>query len=207
LATEIELKLSVQEAHDQDVLKKVKKCLSSLTLNNEIHSNELVNIYFDTSDLQLNMLKMALRVRKKGSRYIQTLKTKGQSVNGLSQRGEWEWSLSGPHLDVQLLKQCEAWPASINTEVLMAVFETNFTRHQIEFEWQASRIELALDQGSILTQGRVEKINEIELELLSGNANDLRLLCAALQEEISLVPSDISKAERAYQLFLKQEGK
>jgi len=203
LSIEIELKLSVQEVHDHDVLEKLKKCLSSLTLNNEIHSNELVNIYFDTPDLQLNKQKMALRVRKKGSLYIQTLKTKGQSVNGLSQRGEWEWNLVKPTLNVQYLKQCEAWPASINTEVLMAVFETNFTRYQIELDWQESRIELALDQGEILSQGRVEKINEIELELLSGNANDLHLLYGALQETISLVPSDISKAERAYQLFRK----
>ena len=36
---------------------------------------------------------------KKQGRFIQTLKTRGQSRNGLSQRGEWEWPLEADQLD------------------------------------------------------------------------------------------------------------
>jgi len=201
LATEIELKLRIVEVHDQDVLLEITKCLALLGLASEFQENELKNVYFDTADWQLNAQKIALRVRKNGECYIQTLKTKGQSVNGLSRRGEWEWDINEPKLDIQCLKQCEAWPSSVNTGALVAVFETNFIRHQIELEWQGTIIELALDQGEILSKGRVEKINELELELLSGNENCLHLLCAELQNHISVEPSDISKAERGYRLF------
>jgi len=201
LATEIELKLRIVEVHDQDVLLEITKCLALLGLASSFQVNELKNVYFDTADWQLNAQKIALRVRKNGECYIQTLKTKGQSVNGLSRRGEWEWNISEPKLAVPYLKQCEAWPSSVNPEALMVVFETNFIRHQIELEWQGAIIELAFDQGEILSKGHIEKINEIELELLSGNENGLHLLYGKLQTNLSLEPSDISKAERGYRLF------
>ena len=38
------------------------------------------------------------------------------------------------------------------------------------------------------------------LELMSGNENDLHLLCGELQKFMTLLPSDISKAERGYRL-------
>jgi len=200
LATEIELKLSIIEAHDEDVLTQVQKCLSSLGVDQSFHKNELENAYFDTPNLRLNAEKIALRIRKKGSRYIQTLKTKGQSINGLSKRGEWEWDLRKPVLNLEYLAQCDAWPESIDAKQLSKVFETNFTRHQVEFTWEGAVIELAIDRGEIISHGNCEDINELELELMSGNENDLHLLCKALQQYMTLVPSDVSKAERGYRL-------
>ena len=44
------------------------------------------------------------------------------------------------------------------------MFETNFTRHQVEFTWSDAKIELAVDSGQIISQGNVEDINELELE-------------------------------------------
>ena len=63
MATEIELKLSIVEAHDKDVLEQVKECLISLGLNQDFKTNKLENAYFDTPDLQLNAENIALRVR------------------------------------------------------------------------------------------------------------------------------------------------
>ena len=200
MATEIELKLSIIEAHDEDVLLQLKKCLVSLGLDQNFQTNKLENAYFDTLDLRLNAEKIALRVRKKGGCYIQTLKTKGQSINGLSKRGEWEWDLSQPKLNLEVLAQCDAWPQSINAGGLNIAFETNFTRHQVEFTWEEATIELALDRGDIISHGNRECINELELELKSGNENSLHLLCKELQKFMTLVPSDISKAERGYRL-------
>ena len=200
MATEIELKLSIVEAHDKDALMQVKKCLLSLGVDQAFQTYELENSYYDSPDLRLNAEKIALRVRKKGARYIQTLKTKGQSLNGLSKRGEWEWDLSQPKLNLEFLAQCEAWPKSMNAGGLNKVFETNFTRHQVEFTWKEATIELALDQGEIISHGNKAGINELELELMSGNENDLHLLCGELQKFMTLLPSDISKAERGYRL-------
>jgi len=200
LATEIELKLSIVVEHDKDTLIQVKNCLISLGVDQELHKNKLENAYFDTPDLQLNTEKIALRIRKRGARYIQTLKTKGQSINGLSRRGEWEWDLKQPKLNLELLAQCEAWPKSINMSCLNKAFETNFTRHQVEFTWKEATIELALDRGEIISHGNKASINELELELMSGSENNLHLLCEELQKFITLVPSNVSKAERGYRL-------
>ena len=200
MATEIELKLSIVEGGDENALEQVKECLISLGLNQDFKTNKLENAYFDTPDLQLNAEKIALRIRKKGERYIQTLKTKGQSINGLSRRGEWEWELNQPELNLVYLAQCEAWPKMVNKGELNRSFETNFRRHQIELEWMGAVIELALDQGEIIAGGSVESINELELELKTGNENSLHLLCEELKKYIALVPSDISKAERGYRL-------
>jgi inorganic triphosphatase YgiF len=200
LATEIELKLSIVGEHDKDALKQVKNCLIALGVDQAFHNNELKNAYYDSPDLQLNKAKIALRIRKKGDRYIQTLKTKGQSVNGLSKRGEWEWDLTKAELNLEHLSQCEAWPKSIDVANLNKAFETNFTRHQIEFTWKGATIELALDQGEIISHGNQASINELELELMSGNESCLHLLCGELHKFMMLEPSDISKAERGYHL-------
>ena len=200
MATEIELKLSIVEAHDRDALKQVQKCLISLGIDQSFQKNELENAYFDTPDLRLNAEKIALRIRKKGNRYIQTLKTKGQSINGLSKRGEWEWELSSPELNLDYLTQCDAWPELVNADQLNKTFETNFTRHQVEFFWNGAQIELAIDRGEIIAHSHCECINELELELISGNENDLHLLCKELQKYMTLQSSDISKAERGYRL-------
>ena len=230
MATEIELKLRLIDESLKDPLFMIKECLQSLGLDHEFRVYDLKNSYFDTPDWQLNKQKIALRVREKAGTYIQTLKTKGQSVNGLSQRGEWEWDLAGCMLDTQKLDLCDAWPKSVNTNSLALVFETNFTRYQLEFNWQGARIELALDQGEILSQGKVENINEIELELrpsesgifnasvLSDNCqlsdsrqlsdisqvsdgSQLRSFGDYLLQHLPLEPFDVSKAERGFSLF------
>lgn len=200
MVTEIELKLSIVGEHDEDALIQVKNFLTSLYVDQKLLKYKLENAYYDSPDLQLNKEKIALRIRKKGNRYIQTLKTKGQSVNGLSKRGEWEWDLTQPKLNLDYLAQCDAWPKTVNTRQLNKVFETNFTRHQVEFTWKEATIELALDQGEITSHGSKASINELELELVSGNENDLHLLYEELQKYMTLQPSDISKAERGYRL-------
>ena len=200
MATEIELKLSIINAHNSDVLEQLKQCLNALDQKHYFEKHHLSNVYFDTCELQLNTHKIALRIRKKGAQYIQTLKTKGQSVNGLSTRGEWEWDLPNKALNLAYLENCDAWPKSIAVSELHEVFETNFTRHQLEINWQNAQIELAYDQGDILAYGKRESINELELELKSGDGEALHLLCGYLQNFLDLSPSDISKAERGYRL-------
>ncbi|WP_215201240.1 CYTH domain-containing protein, partial [Escherichia coli] len=49
------------------------------------------NQYYDTPGRELARAKVALRMRRDGEQYIQTLKSRGQSVAGLSERNEWDW--------------------------------------------------------------------------------------------------------------------
>ena len=53
--------------------------------------HELFNQYYDTAERDLAHARVALRLRRDGEQFIQTLKSRGQSVAGLSERNEWDW--------------------------------------------------------------------------------------------------------------------
>lgn len=173
--------------------------------------NHLVNRYYDTPELALTQHKVALRIREQGEDIIQTVKTRGHSINGLHQRGEWEWLLDKPDLDLTLLAQAQ-WPDALPVEKLkgqlLPIFTTNFDRLVWWVTVNDTQIEVALDQGDVSYQcardGELLKdaICELELELKSGAVEDLLMLKEQLQVELGcLVTSDISKAERGYRLF------
>ncbi len=60
-----------------------------------------MNQYFDTPERDLARAKVALRLRRDGEEVIQTLKTRGQSVAGLSERNEYDWHLPKAKLDLK----------------------------------------------------------------------------------------------------------
>ena len=167
----------------------------------------LYNQYYDTEDRALAAARVALRVRRDDDQFIQTLKSKGQSVAGLSERNEWDWQLSAAALDLTLLDD-SCWPASLadlDKLLLQPVFTTDFQRTKAILRWQRDaeqvEVEVALDQGQVLADGRVEPICELELELRSGPATALLELAVTLAADVALMPCDISKAERGYRLY------
>ncbi len=200
MAIEIEMKLAVK---DDVTGEAVESVLSDLLGGETWQETPLRNVYFDTSDLVLNKARIALRIRHKGGRYIQTLKTKGESINGLHRRGEWEWDVPSGALDRELLSSCDAWPDSVDVEALKPVFETNFVRLVSKLDWHQSEIELAYDVGKVVAGDMQVPIREIELELVSGPESGLLTLAQWLQEKLELKADDVSKAERGYRLFLK----
>lgn len=74
-------------------------------------THELFNQYYDTANRDLAAARVALRLRRDGEQIIQTLKSRGQSVAGLSERNEWDWYLQKAKLDTGLLTD-DCWPAS-----------------------------------------------------------------------------------------------
>ena len=64
----------------------------------EWQTRELLNRYYDTTDFALANSQVALRIRRDGEQLIQTLKSKGASVAGLSERNEWDWYLDSDAL-------------------------------------------------------------------------------------------------------------
>ena len=168
---------------------------------------ELSNQYYDTANRDLAHAHVALRLRRDGEQYIQTLKSRGQSVAGLSQRNEWDWYLSRPELDVSLLGD-ECWPASLaelDKATLQPLFTTDFVREKADIGWGEGDdevlIEAALDLGTVRAGEGEEEICELELELRKGQPQALLELAVGLAADQSLMPCDISKAERGYRLF------
>lgn len=167
----------------------------------------LYNQYFDTPARDLAAAKVALRVRRDGDQFIQTLKSRGQSVAGLSERNEWDWHLQQSELNLALLDD-SCWPealANLDKTLLQPVFTTDFQRTKVLLHWdregEAVEVEAALDQGKVLAGEAQEEICELELEIRSGPAIALLEMALELSADLPLMPCDISKAERGYRLF------
>ena len=167
---------------------------------------ELFNQYFDTPERDLAAAKVALRLRRDGEEVIQTLKTRGTSVAGLSERNEYDWNLAKAKLDLKKLDG-ECWPeqlADLDKKTIKPVFTTDFVRERAEIAWGRGKarvvIEAALDLGKVIVGKQSEEICELELELREGDPAALLELAAELAEKLPLMPCDISKAERGYRL-------
>ena len=170
-------------------------------------TRELLNRYYDTDDFALANSQVALRIRRDGEQLIQTLKSKGSSVAGLSERNEWDWPLKSNRLVLSHLND-SCWPeslAQLDKKQLKAVFSTDFKRQFAELRWLREGVEtvveVALDQGLVIADQQQEDICEVELELRAGDPAVLLELALELAADVALMPCDISKAERGYRLF------
>ncbi|HWV06312.1 MULTISPECIES: CYTH domain-containing protein [unclassified Ralstonia] len=216
MAREVELKLAVSAGtHDALVgwLDAHAQAAGSV---------ELGNVYYDTPDQALARNRAALRVRRQGSQWLQTLKTAAVSTSGLSARHEWEVPLPNDALSVDAFVANNAAEAADyvrpHAAALAPLFRTDFTRRLWHVAADGGEIEIALDAGAILipgTQAR-EPIDELELEwkpaadsTLSEDAIAERLHAwtETLRAAVTgLTPLDISKAQRGYQLRAKAIG-
>lgn len=170
-------------------------------------SHELFNQYYDSAERDLAQARVALRLRRDGEQFIQTLKSRGQSVAGLSERNEWDWHLDKAKLDLKKLTD-ECWPASLaelDKKTLKPIFTTDFVREKAEIAWGRGKakvvIEAALDLGEVKAGKQREEICELELELRQGEPAALLELAVELAADLPLMPCDISKAERGYRLY------
>ena len=173
----------------------------------EWQTRELLNRYYDTTDFALANSQVALRIRRDGEQLIQTLKSKGASVAGLSERNEWDWYLDSDALQLEHLDD-SCWPESLHSldkQQLKVVFSTDFKRQFAQLSWLRAGVEtvveVALDQGLVNADQQQEEICEVELELRAGDPAALLELALELSADVALMPCDISKAERGYRLF------
>jgi len=195
MSKEIELKMVVLPAVIESALPELLERLGAKA----IKETWLVNTYFDTPEMSLNKSRVALRVRQKDGLFIQTLKTKGNSVAGLHRRGEWEWVVPENKLDAALLVG-GVWPSEISTDDLIPFFETNFKRTSAIIECAGTKIELAVDCGYINAGEKQVPLSEVELEIIEGDAGHLFEVAEIIAEIMPVMPSDVSKAEQGYRL-------
>ena len=206
---EIELKLQLPDGAIEALL------LAPLLTDCQPRTTRLDATYFDTADRLLQRHGMALRLRRSGRQWLQTLKAAGTARGGLSARLEWEFPAKlirgAPRINLGLLKHSPL-PALLakhgTSGPLHPVFRVRVTRTLWDVSFKRSRFEVAMDRGQIesLRTGRrvVEAVAELELELKEGRAGDL--LSAALRlvgtgkSSLALVPILESKAARGYRL-------
>ena len=184
--------------------------------------------YFDTADgalarhgmalrLRRECHGMALRLRRENDRLVQTLKAPGRRA---LEREEHEVEL-GPADTTQALapdpSRHAGTPAGERLQALLAdagnasgpavleeIHATDIVRLRREVEAAGSRVEIALDRGTVSAgtgeQRRVDAVCELELELLHGPAAPLADLAAAWCRRHGLWISTLSKSARGARL-------
>jgi inorganic triphosphatase YgiF len=204
---EVELKLALDAAAVPALLR--HPALRPLR-RGRTRTAHVVSTYFDSPDFRLECADVALRVRRIGRRWIQTVKGPPQADAGagLHSRPEHEWPLPGPRVDLARLattpwKKLAAKVAKSGGVVPCCT--TDFTRRAIPLEFpDGSSAELCVDLGEIRAQrdGRTrrEPIAEIEIELKSGDAANLFRLALALSADLPLAVMTDSKSARGYAL-------
>lgn len=198
---EIELKLVGREA---DLVRLGRLPLVREARLGRAQTRLLHSIYYDTPDHELAARGMALRLRRTGSRWIQTFKCGGAVEAGLHQRHEFEAPATAQLLNVQALLATPAMALFSDPrfrDALEPVFVTEFRRTRwVVSVGAGTTAELALDLGRIVAGERTEPLHEIEIELLEGDAAHLLTFAHALLDALPLRLENASKAERGYAL-------
>ncbi|RYH14932.1 MAG: CYTH domain-containing protein, partial [Alcaligenaceae bacterium] len=177
---EIEFKFQVPEAALSALTAEIRTADSKKT--------RLQAFYFDTPARELAAHKIVLRVRKEGKNWVQTVKAQG---DGLLHRLEHNVSRASaanskipPAPDLQLHADSPVWELiekslGRKTAVLTGLYNTDITRITRLIKSGSSTVELALDQGTIVSLAddpalrRSDSVSELELELADGTFGDL----------------------------------
>lgn len=174
----------------------------------------LINDYFDTPDFKLRQNHCTVRTRlysEDGSKkYEHTVKLGCQCENGLYQRYEWNVDADDDEFDierfiyavehysdssdpVEILKEYFTY---VDTDSLTKICSTEVERSTYLFGYGDSIFEACFDVGVALASGKSTPICELEMELISGDVNDLKDLSDFIVSKSELRPSDESKFKK-----------
>lgn len=169
---------------------------------------DIFSIYFDTPDFILRNNRIALRTRKVGDQWLQTIKSNGTTVqSGLHRNQELEFPITTekPELDQIQDQDLKIFFSDKKLkDSLQPVFTTDFHRTTYLLEpSEEFKLEFCLDTGKIIANNRTALICEVELELKTGNSQQLMEFGRMLQEHcpFQLVPENASKAMRGFDLL------
>src|SRR5512139_1644153 len=193
---EIELKLTLPPGQTEAFVKRMARRRTTPV------QQALVTRYFDTPDFALSAQGVALRVRRVGRRWLQTLKTEGERQGGLSKRAEYEMPVPrGMPVWDRFPAEALAFVPEALREQVEPVFETRFTRTAWLLKGKGgAQIEVALDVGEVRAGERSQPLCEVELELKAGQPDALFALALEWAGAFDCLPFDISKAERGVRL-------
>ena len=159
----------------------------------------LHTLYYDTPQRELARAGIALRVRRAGKHWIQSLKAGGGAAAGLHERVEIEWPLVDATLDPKCLATtpyAEFFDAE-RVKALRPAFETEIQRVVIQLCFKdGTRAELALDEGVVRAGSRTAPLCEAEIELKEGQSTRLFELASQLVPDLPLRVGHVSKAQR-----------
>lgn len=211
---EIELKFLVPEYKVDSLMRQVKIKTSE--------SSQLAAHYFDTKLNTLADQGMALRIRKEGENWVQTLKSGG---DGLAARGEqndvldeqevlkaFENDELQPDLslydDSDFAKPLSKLKISGNDNPLDRLYVTDVHRTTRLLKKEGNVVEIAYDEGKVIhghDSDKHQPIHEIEFELVQGDVKFLFESAKIWCKRYKLCVSTVTKAERGGLLLADKE--
>lgn len=204
---EVELKYQIDDADkigqifEDAYLCRIKDRQTEETI--EMHA-----VYFDTEDRRLYREAISFRIRKEGRKIVATLKWNGSSEDGMHKREEInvpvddEEKLHSP--DIKIFDQsemCEVLTRVVGKRTLYPVMDVYFDRRQMRLDTGSCICEISVDQGRIQCNGKEAPISELEIELYSGDEEEMKQLGAEISEKYGLVPENTSKFKRGLDLM------
>lgn len=165
--------------------------------------------YFDTGDHALAAAGLALRVRREGRRWVQTLK--GLGDDGLT-RQEHEVPLAPGEIDPSAPRADPARHAGtpVGTRLLALLadrpgglvcgYRTDIRRTLRLLRSRHGQVELAFDEGQLIAGDRVVPVCELEIELESGHPRAVIEVARRWVRRHGLWLDTRSKAERGTML-------
>jgi len=199
--SEIELRFLLDKAAPSEIWSRVQA--SKLT-SGARSTKALKTIYLDTPDHSLKKAGIALRIRRDGRRWVQTVKPSRALHGGLSRAGEIENSAPGGRVCLDAIPDASVQGEIIRLvggAVLAPVCETVMKRTSNEIVLQdGTRAEIAIDVGEVRAGGHAAELAELEVELLEGNPAGLYDIAHVLLPAGGLRFSRLSRAARGYLL-------
>jgi len=198
--SEIELKFAIDESTVGRLWERARKL--RLTKGGR-RTRKLRSIYLDTPEHALKSAGIAIRLRRDGRRWTQTVKTRAapQDLSPVDPPGvpapggrPQINAIPDPAVRDEIVRQ-------VNGSTLQAVCETVIKRTATEISLgDGTRAALAVDDGEIRANGRSAPWREAEIELIEGRPGGLFDIVQALFPDGALRFSRLSKAARGYLL-------
>ena len=195
---EIELKYNIPDSETAELIWENELFADA----EEADSRETLNIdakYFDTDSFDLAENEVAYRIRREGEHLVAALKWKGHSEDGLHVREEINVPVQSDEPDLDTFHEssigCEVCKFAEGKE-LKCILQTSCIRRKFRIDTGTGLFELSLDSGEIVTECGIQPINEVEIELFSGETEELIEIGKVLQSKYGLTEEDRSKYYR-----------
>lgn len=169
--------------------------------------------YFDTADKALSSRGIALRLRKEGEQWVQTVKAMG---DGPLDREEHNVTVDDPsalarpalHAGTKAGERLRRALDSADGP-LVETYRTEIDRVTRDLAFRGGVVELAFDLGRIVAHGGTPQekqapVCELELELKEGAVAGLVEVASQWAAQYGLVLNTVSKAERGERLLAEQ---
>jgi len=206
---EIELKYRIDTPEQYESIL-ADAWIASIAENAEPENVRMKAAYFDTEDLTLIRHNIAFRIRSEGERTLATLKWRedDDGIGGLYIRSEINIPVSDQCCffipDPAIFKESAEGRDLldiIDGKPLVNIFDMIFMRRRIRIDYEKSILELALDEGVIVSGANLIQFRELEIEIYSGSKEDLLAVGKEIAAKYNLEPELKTKFARGIELL------